>query len=514
AMKCGLANGQLHDAVIVGIDPVGDVALIKLFGRDDFPHAALGDSDRVQTGDWAFTVGNPFMLATDFRPSVAYGIISGVHRYQYPADTLLEYADCIQTDAAINPGNSGGPLFNARGELIGINGRGSFEKRGRVNVGVGYAISINQIKNFLGHLRGGRIVDHATLGAVVASDEQGRVIVSDILEDCDAYQRGLRYGDEIVRFGGRPIRTVNAFKNVLGIYPKGWGVPLSFRREGKTFDIIVRLAGVHGTEELLSKIERESESEGETPKPENPAPDDGQTPEKKPEPPQLPKAKLHKKKPAAEMPAIVKEHFEKKRGYANFFYNRENLQRVWQAFVAGGDCTALRGTWTLSAKSLAENDTRFSIANERIDCSLPGGDLDLPIGDSLAEIVEPQGSGGLLPALYLWRRMLVEGPERFGSVEYVGTAPLLGIDGLAEVLAGTYAGVECQLFFAPRDGRLAVLEYYPHAGAQPCELHFSKYQETQGRWLPTQIDVFHGNQLYASFAVTSFEFAESSEAKP
>jgi S1-C subfamily serine protease len=68
---------------------------------------------------------------------VAYGIISGVHRYQYPAGTLLEYADCIQSDAAINPGNSGGPMFDAAGSLIGINGRGSFEKRGRVNVGVG-----------------------------------------------------------------------------------------------------------------------------------------------------------------------------------------------------------------------------------------------------------------------------------------------------------------------------------------------------------------------------------------
>ena len=69
------------------------------------------------------------------------------------AGTLLEYTDCIQIDTSINPGNSGGPLFNMDGELIGINGRGSFDKRGRVNSGVGYAISINQIKNFLGHLR-------------------------------------------------------------------------------------------------------------------------------------------------------------------------------------------------------------------------------------------------------------------------------------------------------------------------------------------------------------------------
>ncbi len=65
-----------------------------------------------------------------------------------PTGTLLEYADCLQVDAAINPGNSGGPLFNSQGQLIGINGRGSFEKRGRVNVGVGYAISVNQLQEF------------------------------------------------------------------------------------------------------------------------------------------------------------------------------------------------------------------------------------------------------------------------------------------------------------------------------------------------------------------------------
>ncbi len=180
-MKCGMADGRLYDAVIVGIDPTGDVALIKLLGRDDFPHAELADSDKVRAGDWCFAIGNPFLLATDFKPTVSYGVISGVHRYQPPAGTLLEYTDCLQADAAINPGNSGGPLFDAEGRLIGINGRGSFEKRGRVNVGVGYAISINQIKNFLGHLKSGRIVDHATLGARLATDGTGRVIVDDIL---------------------------------------------------------------------------------------------------------------------------------------------------------------------------------------------------------------------------------------------------------------------------------------------------------------------------------------------
>ncbi|HWC90858.1 MAG TPA: trypsin-like peptidase domain-containing protein, partial [Pirellulales bacterium] len=95
AVKCGMTDGRLYDAVIVGVDPVGDVALIKLLGRDDFPCAELVDSDEVSQGDWVFAVGNPFLLATDYKPTVTYGIISGVHRYQYPAGTLLEYTDCL-----------------------------------------------------------------------------------------------------------------------------------------------------------------------------------------------------------------------------------------------------------------------------------------------------------------------------------------------------------------------------------------------------------------------------------
>src|SRR5262249_53221188 len=189
-MKCGLPDGIFYDAVLVGLDKVGDVALVKLLPKkegDKFPFAKLGDSDKVKAGDWSLAMGNPFLLATDFTPTVTFGLISGVHRYQYPAGTLLEYADCIQIDTSINPGNSGGPLFNLDGELLGINGRGSFEKRGRVNSGVGYAISINQIKNFMGQLRAGLDTDHASLGAAVQSDTEdaqiSKYIVNSILPD-------------------------------------------------------------------------------------------------------------------------------------------------------------------------------------------------------------------------------------------------------------------------------------------------------------------------------------------
>ena len=90
------------------------------------------------------------------------------------------------------------------------------------------------------------------------TDSDGRVVVDDILEDSDAYRRGLRYGDEIVRFGGRDISTANALKNVLGTYPQGWRVPVVFRRDGKEYERLVRLAGVHREGELAAHVGRRS----------------------------------------------------------------------------------------------------------------------------------------------------------------------------------------------------------------------------------------------------------------
>ena len=253
-MRCGMSDGNVYDAVIVGIDPVGDLAMIRLLGRSDFPAAELGDSRIAEPGDWCMVIGNPFLLASNLQPTVTYGILSGVGRYQYPSGTLLEYGDCLQTDASINPGNSGGPIYDAQGRLLGIVGRASFEKRGRVNVGVGYAISINQAKNFLGYLHSGRIVDHATLGATVTTDPDSGVAVSNIIESSDAYRRGLRFGAEILEVDGRVVQTANDLQNVLATLPNGWRVKVTYRADGKTVNTLVRLMGVHLQDELLKKM--------------------------------------------------------------------------------------------------------------------------------------------------------------------------------------------------------------------------------------------------------------------
>ncbi|MEX2558407.1 MAG: trypsin-like peptidase domain-containing protein, partial [Pirellulales bacterium] len=501
--------------------------LIKLFGRHDFPHARLGDSDQLRAGDWVFAVGNPFLLATDFHPTVTYGIVSGVHRYQYPSGTLLEYADCIQTDASINPGNSGGPLFDSQGLLVGINGRGSFEKRGRVNVGVAYAISINQIKKFLGCLKGGRIVDHATLGARLTSQDDGAVIVADVLESSDAYRRGLRYGDEVVSFGGRPIRTVNAFKNILGTFPKGWRVPLTFRRQGQTFDVLVRLSGVHGTEELLEKMQGQVPIDPPLPEPEKnpgeqpgdqPAPGPSDRPSDRPgDRPgrpgdrRRPRPALPQREAARPMPDVVKQHFESKRGYANYYFNTLNRTRLHVALTAHGDFSSAAGEWLISGQLEGAGDAQFHVSDQQVSCALPGGELTLDASGDLTSATEPPGSGGLLAALYLWRRLLVLGPERFGSTYYYGTMPLAGHAEPVEVLVGTYGGVECQFMFDAQSGHLLAMEMLLDSDGDPCELYFFDYDKLDGRDLPRRLDVRYGDNVYAAFELVDFTLDKAPE---
>ena len=119
-----MPGGRQFLADIVGFDPLGDISLCKLRDAKDLPFCELGDSDALEVGQHVIAVGNPFLVGNgSWEPTVTFGIISGIHRYQYPAGTFLEYADCIQTDSSINPGNSGGPLFNSSGELVGLNGR-------------------------------------------------------------------------------------------------------------------------------------------------------------------------------------------------------------------------------------------------------------------------------------------------------------------------------------------------------------------------------------------------------
>jgi serine protease Do len=511
AMKCGLNDGKIYDAVVVGIDPVGDVALIQLLGRDDFPTAEIGDSDLVQAGDWCFAAGNPFLLADDFTPSISYGLLSGVHRYQFPAGTLLEYTDCLQTDAAINPGNSGGPLFDAAGRLIGVNGRASFEKRGRVNVGVGYAISINQAMRFLSHLKSGRIVDHASLGAIVSTEGDGQVVVDDILETSDAYRRGLRYGDSVVRFAGRDIGTANALKNILGVFPRGWRVSLAYRRDGQSFETDVRLPGLHDESELVKLVQAE-EAEPSRPdgKPEE-EPDDGDEPapgdmpapdgEPKPARPRL----LDALKGKLDLPAAVAKRYTERRGYANYWYNEQAQERLWTRYL---DSTAVGGIgydWRLAGTVEAGGPFALDLSLDDAEIRLPGGRFGVFFAGDLAEQISPPQSGGLLLAVHAWQRLVDKGLRRFGEVSYFGRLPHGPNDTVEDCLVALYEGMEVRFFFGDAAGDLTGIELFSADDADPCEIEFSQFAEVDGRRLPHRWWIRAGDAVFAELVVESWQ---------
>nr|WP_254939546.1 trypsin-like peptidase domain-containing protein [Cyanobium sp. Morenito 9A2] len=200
----GLKDGRRVEGKVVGLDPVTDLAVVRLAGSGSWPVAALGNSDRLQVGDWAIAVGNPFGLDN----TVTLGIISNLNRNVSKLGITDKRLDLIQTDAAINPGNSGGPLLNSDGEVVGINTL----VRSGPGAGLGFAIPINRARTIAGQLLANGRVSHAMIGvgldAVRPESAQGGrrgAVVMSVGPGSPAEQAGLRRGDVIVGVGGQPL---------------------------------------------------------------------------------------------------------------------------------------------------------------------------------------------------------------------------------------------------------------------------------------------------------------------
>jgi len=502
-MRCSLNDGNVYDAVLVGIDPVGDLAMIRLLGRDDFPAAEMGNSRSAQAGDWCMVIGNPFLLASNLQPTVSYGILSGVGRYQYPSGTLLEYGDCLQTDASINPGNSGGPIYDAKGRLLGIVGRASFEKRGRVNVGVGYAISIQQAKNFLGYLRSGRVVDHATLGATVTTDPDGGVVVSNILESSDAFRRGLRYGSEILEIDGRDVQTANDVQNVLATLPNGWRVKLTYRDQGETKQTLVRLMSVHREDELLKKMA------GALP----PPPPREHKKEKKIDGPDGDGEKHDTKEKRSKIPEDVSEQLVERKGYANYHFNITEQNR----FIAdlrhqfpGGDKGG-KVAWVIEGETDEETPRPATLR-------VTSGKMAAMIGDQpivtetkadLFDAVSLGSDAGILPALDAWRRMIAEGPKMFGESYYFGSMPLAGQRPLRDCMVGIDGELEVRWLSHPESRLVEVIEVYADRESDPAELWLIRENANESR--PSILELRYGLEPVLRIRVKSWKQVPESE---
>jgi hypothetical protein len=366
-------------------------------------------------------------------------------------------------------------------------------------------------------LKSGRIVDHASLGATVSTDSEGRVVIDDILEDSDAFRRGLRYSDELVRFGGRDIDSANAFKNALGTYPAMWRVPITFRRDGQEFERRVRLAGMHREGELEALLQAEHEppvpdrpKDGDEPKPDEPKTPRVPGPEKEPAPRN--ERRGGRKSESQRVPRAVRKHFEEAPGYANYWFNRYHQQRVWNAFLARGDFAEAGWSWNVTAKTADGGDALIELNEKAGTITMPDGKSGAKFGLSLVEEQSPPRSGGLLSALHLWQRLLLFGPRRFGDVYYLGTLPWTSEEKLVDCLVATHGGVETRFLFDPESADLIGIEMQAADDEDPCEIYFSDYREVDGRYLPHRWTVRHGDEVFAELAIERYTLGTTNSA--
>jgi serine protease Do len=258
-VRVTLSDKRELKAKIVGTDPKTDVAVLKLEGSN-FPAITLGDSTKVQVGDYALAIGDPFGVGQ----TVTMGIVSAKGRGNLGIE---DYEDFIQTDAPINPGNSGGALINDRGELVGINTAILSHGSGG-NEGIGFAVPINLARNVMSQILDHGKVTRGYLGVVIqpitpamAKDlglkELQGALVGDVSSKGPAQTSGVQRGDVILQINGNVVTDSNELRNTVSMMQPGETVKLKISRNGGMKDIDVKLG-----ELPLSKEEAKNQPEG------------------------------------------------------------------------------------------------------------------------------------------------------------------------------------------------------------------------------------------------------------
>jgi Do/DeqQ family serine protease len=250
-VKVTLKDGQVYEGQVVGVDPMTDVAVVKI-NAQDLPVVALGQSDSLLPGEWAIAIGNPLGLDN----TVTVGIISALGRSSSEVGVPDKRVKFIQTDAAINPGNSGGPLLNARGEVIGVNTAIRADAQG-----LGFAIPIQTAQRIAEQLFSQGKIEHPYLGIHMVTltpevqqellktnelpftlkADQGVLIIR-VMDNSPALQAGLKPGDIIASVGGLTVKSAADVQEQVEISQIGEALTLEIRRDQQTLTLAVRPA--------------------------------------------------------------------------------------------------------------------------------------------------------------------------------------------------------------------------------------------------------------------------------
>jgi S1-C subfamily serine protease len=245
-----LKDGRTFDGTVRGADPVTDLAVVSISSPKNLPVAELGDSSKVEVGDWAIAVGNPLGLDN----TVTLGIVSTLKRSSVAIGMSDKRLDFIQTDAAINPGNSGGPLLNSQGQVIGINTAIRADA-----TGIGFAIPIDKAKTISTQLARGEKVSHPYLGVQMATltpemaiennkdpnaafrvPEVNGVLVVRVLPNTAAASAGIRRGDVILDVDGTPVSSAEDLQSLVEGAKVKQRLNLTIDRRGKSQQIAIR----------------------------------------------------------------------------------------------------------------------------------------------------------------------------------------------------------------------------------------------------------------------------------
>ncbi|MCG7389078.1 MULTISPECIES: serine endoprotease DegP [Pantoea] len=238
-----LSDGRRYDGKVIGKDPRSDIALVQLIDAKNLTAIKIADSDNLRVGDYTVAIGNPYGLGE----TVTSGIVSALGRSGLNVEN---YENFIQTDAAINRGNSGGALVNLNGELIGINTAILAPDGG--NIGIGFAIPSNMVKNLTGQMveygqvkRGELGILGAELNSELAKamkvDAQRGAFVSQVLPNSAAAKAGVKAGDVVVSMNGKPLSSFAALRAEVGSLPIGTKLQLGLLRDGKPVSVTVEL---------------------------------------------------------------------------------------------------------------------------------------------------------------------------------------------------------------------------------------------------------------------------------
>jgi Do/DeqQ family serine protease len=240
SIRIRLNDDRVLEAKLIGADPDSDLAVLQV-KADRLKALPLGDSEKMEVGDFVVAIGNPFGIGQ----TVTSGIVSALGR----SGLGRGFEDFIQTDASINPGNSGGALVNLKGELIGINSQ--IVSRTGGNVGIGFAIPSNQAKYVLGEIVAHGSVERGRIGIQGGQEMTPELakafglttlrgaVLADVVPDSPADRAGLRAGDVILEANGREIRDFTHLRNMVGMMRVGDKVNFKVLREGKTSALTV-----------------------------------------------------------------------------------------------------------------------------------------------------------------------------------------------------------------------------------------------------------------------------------